>query len=103
MFRPFWGPVFPYETHYLDFQASQIDSMGINRPTVPPKAREMEEGAAKNIDITLQGGRGSGFSYKWVFPKLGVPPNHPTIYFGVPLFLETPKWGYGVSKKWRKQ
>ena len=33
----------------------------------------------------------------WTFPKRGVPPNHPfqwgfslqTIYFGVPLFLET--------------
>ncbi len=34
----------------------------------------------------------------WVFPKIGVPPNHPyligcsiifTIHFGVPLFLET--------------
>ena len=35
----------------------------------------------------------------WVFPKIGVPPNHPiligfsiifTIHFGVSLFLETP-------------
>ncbi len=37
----------------------------------------------------------------WVFPKIGVPPNHPiligfslifTIHFGVPLFLETPNY-----------
>ena len=37
---------------------------------------------------------------RWVFPKIGVPPNHQFWIgfsiinhpFGVPLFLETPRW-----------
>ena len=54
--------------------------------------------------LEIQGGKASGdFHLKhqiwiWMFPKLGVPPNHLTligfsiiftIHFGVPLFLET--------------
>ena len=35
--------------------------------------------------------------YTWMFPKIGVPPNHPILiwfsdHFGVPLFLETPTY-----------
>ena len=46
---------------------------------------------------------------RWVFPKIMVPPNHPFLIgfsifyqpFGVPLFLETPKWLEMLSFAWK--
>ena len=95
----------------LTVQASEIDSMGINRPGWSHRklAKWRKVQPRTSTSPCKVGGRGSGFSSKWMFPKWGVfPPKSSiwigvfhlqTIYFGVPLFLETGLWGlYKMAK-----
>ena len=64
----------------MAFFASADSQEEIHESGTKEPAKEQREGTS---------GTRKACCFIWVFPKIGVPPNHP-FFFGVPLFLETP-------------